>query len=276
MGVQKSYDTIRQKYYWPNLFQELYEYISKCVSCQTRSAQNVKPLLQKADIPLYAFAKLSLDLSGPYPKTLSGNKYIIAFVDWYSGWPEAFAVADKTADTVAHLILEEIYPRFGCPLELVTDNGSENVNRVVKEIPDSLNIHHVTTSYYHPNSNSKLERFHRTLHDILAKRLQDRQDTWDLHLNQVLAAIRFNVSETTEYTPYYLLYGRDVVLPIDNLLKPRRKYQGEDMHLITLQEQHKAFMLVHGRLRRQQRKQAKYANRNHKKRDLQTRGPSDL
>ena len=68
------------------------------------------------------------------------------------------------------------------------------------------------------------------MHDILAKRLQDGQDTWDLHLNQVLAAIRFNVSEATENTPYYLLYGRDVVLPIDNLLKPRLKYQGEDLH----------------------------------------------
>ncbi|MET0106092.1 MAG: hypothetical protein ABW072_13265, partial [Sedimenticola sp.] len=108
------------------------------------------------------------------------------------------------------------------------------------------------------------ERFHRTLHDVLAKRLQDGQDTWDLHLNQVLAAIRFNVSEATGFTPYYLLYGRDVVLPIDNLLKPRLRYQGEDLHLLALQEQHKAFMLVHGRVRKQQRKQAKYANRKRK------------
>ena len=264
MGVQKTYDAIRQKYFWPNLFQELYEYVSKCVDCQARSGQNVKPLLQNADIPPYPMAKLSMDLSGPYNKTLSGNKYIIAFVDWYSGWPEAFAVPDKTAETVAHLIIEEIYPRFGCCLELVTDNGSENVNRVVKETLQTLNIHHVTTSFYHPSSNSKVERFHRTLHDVLAKRLQDGQDTWDLHLNQVLAAIRFNVSEATGYTPYYLLYGRDVVLPLDNLLKPRLKYQGEDMHQIALQEQHKAFMLVHGRLRKQQRKQAKYANKKRK------------
>ena len=221
-------------------------------------------MLQNADIPPYPMAKLSMDLSGPYNKTLSGNKYIIAFVDWYSGWPEAFAVPDKTAETVAHLIIEEIYPRFGCCLELVTDNGSDNVNRVVKETLQTLNIHHVTTSFYHPSSNSKVERFHRTLHDVLAKRLQDGQDTWDLHLNQVLAAIRFNVSEATGYTPYYLLYRRDVVLPLDNLLKPRLKYQGEDMHQIALQEQHKAFMLVHGRLRKQQRKQAKYANKKRK------------
>ena len=103
MGVQKTFDSIRQKYYCPNLFQELYEYVSACVPCQTRSTQVTRSLLEKPDLPPYPFAKLSLDLSGPYPKTLSGNKYIIAFVDWYSGWPEVFAVPDKTADTVAHL-----------------------------------------------------------------------------------------------------------------------------------------------------------------------------
>ena len=69
--------------------------------------------LQKTDIPPYPMAKLSLDLSGPYPATVSGNKYISAFVDWLSCWPEAFAVPNKTADTVAHLIIEEIYPRHG-------------------------------------------------------------------------------------------------------------------------------------------------------------------
>ena len=140
------------------------------MTCQTRSALKTKPPVQGTDIPPYHFAKVSLDLSGPYPKTLSGNKYIVAFVDRFSGWPEAFAVPDKTADTIAHLLIEEIFPHFGCPLALMTDNGTENVNRVMKETLRTLNIHHVTTSFYKPQSNAKVERFHRTLHDILAKK----------------------------------------------------------------------------------------------------------
>ena len=110
MGVQKTFDCIRQKYFWPNLFKELYQYVSSCTVCQTRSLQKIRQPLQETDILPYPMAKLSLDLSGPYPKTMSGNKYIIAFVDWFSGWPEAFAVPDKTADTVAHLLIEEIFP----------------------------------------------------------------------------------------------------------------------------------------------------------------------
>ena len=81
MGVQKCYDSIRQKYYWPNLFKELSKYVTSCVTCQTRYLQKIKQPLQEMDQPPYAMAKLSLDLSGPYPTSLSGNKYIIFLVD---------------------------------------------------------------------------------------------------------------------------------------------------------------------------------------------------
>ncbi len=134
---------------------------------------------------------------------MSGNKYIVSFVDLYSGYPEAFAVPDKTAATIAHLIIEEIFPRYGSVLEIITDNGSENVNKAVKEMLETLNIHHVTTSFYHPQSNAKVERFHRTLHDVLSKKLKDNLNTRGIYLNQVLATIRFNISDTTKFRPFF-------------------------------------------------------------------------
>ncbi len=76
----------------------------------------------------YPFEKVSLDISGPYGETRRGNVYIVSFVDWQANWPEAYAVADKKAQTEASLILTEIFLHFGAPLEIVTDNGAENVN----------------------------------------------------------------------------------------------------------------------------------------------------
>ena len=261
MGVQKTFDSIRQKYYWPNLFKEINKYVNECTICQTRSLQKIRQPLQETDIPSYPMAKLGLDLSGPYPTLMSGNKYIIAFVDWYSGWPEAFAVPDKTAETVADLIIDQIFPRFGSCLQLVSDNGTENINKIVRETLERLKIDHVMTSVYHPQSYAKVERFHRSLHDILAKKVADNPQTLDLNLNQALAAIRFNVSESSKFSPFYLLYNRDVVLPVDNILKPRRKYLGEDYHQTVLQEQHKAFVSVRNHLKKAKKRQAKYADR---------------
>ena len=116
--------------------------------------------------------------------------YIIGFVYWYIGWYEAFVVPDKTAENVAHLLIDEIIPRFCTTLEIVTDNGTENVHQTVKHTLDTFKIKHITNSVVPPQSNSKVECFHRTCHD--------------LHLNQVLADIGFNVNKSTKFSPYCL------------------------------------------------------------------------
>ena len=192
----------------------------------------------------FPFAKLAIDISGPYPKTHSGNQYMVTIIDVYSGWPEAFAVPNKKAETVAHILIDEIFPRYGAPLQIVSDNGPEHVNNVMKQTLDSLNVHHVTTSFYHPQSNGKVERVHRTMHDILAKKIGSNEMSWDLHINQMLGAIRFNVSETTKFSPFFLLYNRDVVLPLDNILRPHRLNYSKENHQIQLQEMHRTFTMV--------------------------------
>ena len=128
----------------------LYQYITVCVTCQTRNLRKVEPPQQETDAPLYPFAKLRLDISRPYYNSLTDNKYMNVFVDWYSGWPESFTVPDKTAETVVHLLLEEIVQRYSTPLQIVTDNCNENINCIMKHTLQEMNISHITTSYYHP------------------------------------------------------------------------------------------------------------------------------
>lgn len=90
MAVDKTYDAIRQKYYIPNLYKKLIRYIEQCIICQTRSSRKSHPSVQETEIPPYPFAKIALDLSGPYPTTLSGNKYIVALIYIYSGCRKHF------------------------------------------------------------------------------------------------------------------------------------------------------------------------------------------
>ena len=87
MGIDKTYDAIHLKYYWVNLFKMVSAYVNKCQTCQLRSSQKRKPPVQEMDIPPYPWAKCAVDVSGPYPTSLSGNKYIISFIDLFSGFP---------------------------------------------------------------------------------------------------------------------------------------------------------------------------------------------
>ena len=155
---------------------------------------------------------------------------------------------------VSDIILSEIFPKCGAPEQLVMDNSSENVNKVMRETFRELNNQHITTTPYNPQSNAKVERFHKTLADVLAKLAEHNRGNWDLFLIQALAAVRFSVNETTKFSPYHLVYCWGVVLPIDNLLRPRRKYLGEDHHRIILEQQHKIFTQVRRRIRRAQKR----------------------
>ena len=264
-GVDKTYQSLRRKYYWPNMFKELYDYISKCILCNERNLKKSRPPLKTTEVPPYPWAKVNLDLSGPFPLSLSGNKYIASFIDNLTGYPEAFAIPDKSAETMVSLLLNDVIPRIGCPLVLVTDNGTENVNKVMQETLKELKIHHVKTSVYHPQSNARVERYHRTLNAVLGKFLEgQKSNIWDLFLPQALAAIRFNSHETTGQSPFFLMYGRDVVLPIDRILQPRRKYYGDQTHQILLQAQHEAFARVHNRVKKEKARQKRYADRHAK------------
>jgi len=252
-GVDRTYANISECYYWPCLFKDVYDFVQKCVPCQQRLGGNPKAPIQETALPPYPWAHIYVD-TAIYDTSISGNSYVIGFTCGYTGWLEAFPVADKSADTVVELLIEQVFPRHGCPLQVSTDNGTEFVNNKLTKLLTYLNIDHVRTSTYHPQANAPIERAWRTLNDILAKLCIKDPNTWDVYLNQALAAIRFSQHSTNKHSPFELLYGRQVVLPLHNLLRPRRKYLGENFSDILLERQHKIFKQVHQRVKRMQRK----------------------
>ena len=159
------------------------------------------------------------------------------------------------------------------PLEIVTDNGAENVNEIMRETMASLNIKHITMSPYHPQSNTKVERFHHFLGDILSKLIESDRHNWDVYLTQALAAVRFSMCETTKFSLYYMLFGCDVVLPVDNLLKPHRKYIGKDHHRLIIEQQHKTFVRARDRIRCAQKKRNYAINKDRRKVELDVGDP---
>jgi hypothetical protein len=131
LGMDKTYDTIGVKYYWPGMFLEIHEYISGCTACQARVLKTKKPPLSMTDFAPYPFAKISMDISGPYPKSLSGNKYILSIVDHYSGWPEAFPLPDKSAENIAHRVaMTEKFSKKFVKLKISIIRTSKNRQKI--------------------------------------------------------------------------------------------------------------------------------------------------
>ena len=90
-------------------------------------------------------------------------KFLLVFVDTFSGWIEAFLTTNKWAPSVAQLILTEILPRFGMPSSLQSDNGPEFASQITQNIAQALQVPWRFYIPYHPWSSSKVERANRVL-----------------------------------------------------------------------------------------------------------------
>ncbi len=244
MGVDKTYDKIRSRYYWDGAYRDVADYVLSCHTCSQRNLRKQRAPLQELPQAQGPMEFLSIDLCGPYPESEDGNSYILSVIDQFTGWPEAKAIPNKEAETVAAYLLEEIIPRHGCPRLLLSDQGSEFCNAVMAALTKALRIHKVRTSPYHASCNGKVERWHRVMNDVLAKRVNHRQTDWDRYIPSALLAYRSSVNESTRMTPFFLMTGRDCVLPMDTLLRPKYRYMGEEYLPVALQRLHEAFTVV--------------------------------
>ncbi len=163
---------------------------------------------------------------------------------------------------MAHLLLDEIIPRFSTPAVLLSNNGSEYKNTVLDHVCKELGIKHIFTSFYNAAANGKVEALHKVTANMLAKRVQTDPHSWDLHINQIQGAYRMSISETTKHSPFYMLYNRDPTMRIDLLLKPQRLYYGDQPHRITMQNLRTNFQTVRKNILKARRKANKVHDKN--------------
>lgn len=157
--------------------------------------------------------KVGIDLI-ELPTSRNGNKYCITLTDYFSKWPEAEAVPTKEARHVATFLLKMFF-RHGCPEEIVSDQGREFCNQLIDLLEELTGFKHKITSAYHPQSNGLDERLNQTIKAKLQPLVNEQTDDWDEHIDNILFAYRCSRHDTTKYTPFFLMYGREALLPID-------------------------------------------------------------
>lgn len=144
---------------------------------------------------------LSLDLTGPHVVSSLGNKYVLTMVDYFRRYAEAIAVGNQEASTVARVLLDNWISRYGCPLQILTDQGPCFEAALFKDLCRLLGVSKIRTSPYKASSNGLLERFHRTLNSLLAKFISETHKNWGVQLQFVMAAYRTSQHTSTGYSP---------------------------------------------------------------------------
>ena len=125
------------------------------------------------EIPDRPFNKIAKDLVIDCETSTSSNKHILTIIDHLTGWPEAFPIPDKSANTIVAPFINEYLPVHMCPQYILSDNGIEFKNSLMDQVLQQLAIDRIFSAPYHPQSNSKLEVFHKYLKPTL-KKLSER------------------------------------------------------------------------------------------------------
>ena len=121
------------------------------------------------EIPDRIFDKIAIDLVTNCKTSTSGNKHILTIIDHLTGWPEAFPIPDKSADMIVATFINDYLPVHMWPHYILSDNGTEFKNSLVDQVLQQLGIDRISSAPYHPQSNRKLEVFHKYLKPTLKK-----------------------------------------------------------------------------------------------------------
>lgn len=230
MGVKKTLSRLVHRFWWPKMAADVQRWISSCTLCSRRKTPKsvdkpIRSILPGQSIGYSApFAELVVDTLGPLTKTKRRNQYCVIFCDRLTRWPEAFAVSNQRAKTVAKLIVNEIIPRYGVPRTLLSDQGSNYLSKLCRQVYKEMGIRKLQTSAYYPQGNGLVERFNHTLVNMLAMYTNDKQNDWDEWLPHVLFAYRAAKHASTGYSPFYMLHGFEPRYPIDVLQNDQMDY----------------------------------------------------
>jgi transposase InsO family protein len=214
-GEEAVYDLLRTRFYWPHMRTDVHHHVSSCHECQIRNTKRLE-LPVTISVPVTIFQKVYIDVM--YMPRSGGKQFIVAAKDDLTGISEVRALSSNNSEQLANFFEKQIYLRYGCIGQVVTDNGPE-VKGAFEILMKRLGIPQVRISPYNKHANGVVERGHYILREAIIKSCKKNSDgqamQWESKIDLAAFADRVTISSVTGYSPYYLLHGMHPVLPFD-------------------------------------------------------------
>lgn len=192
---------------------DIRDYARSCETCQkSKVTRHTRQPILITSIPLTCFDTIYMDHVGKISPPVNGNSYILTIICDLSKFAIAIPVPDNGAETTARNLVEGVFLKYGFPSRIVTDNHKCFTGETLKQITKILQINQAFTSPYTPSSNA-VERFHRTLGNYLRAFVHKNPNKWCDIINYALWAYNNTVHTSTNYTPFELVFGRNMTLP---------------------------------------------------------------
>ena len=216
LGIRKTIDRVVAEFFWLGICDDVTPFCKSCYICQRTFQKGRVTKVPLGRLPLIdtPFKRVAVDIVGPIePRWNNRSRYILTMMNYATCYPEAIALTSIETERVADALVE-MFSRVSVPDEMLTDCGSQFTSEIMKEVAKLLSLQQLTTSALHAQCNGLVERSHATLKQMLRRMCAERPKDWDRYLPALLFAVREVPQESLGFSPFELLYGRNVRGPM--------------------------------------------------------------
>ena len=225
----------------------LSEFINSCEWCIRRKMPKVepRPVIQPIEVDHSDIGgTISYDFKGPLPtadKTIlhqHKSRYVLVIIDHSTRYVMAHPTPTMEANLVAEIMISRWIPCFGVPRTVISDRARSFTGSVMKSVYGALEVDMQLTAAYNPSCNGLVEQVNRNISSLLMVMLEEGGGEWPKKLNLLFSAYNASPQTSTGYSPNFLVYGRELVEPIDIFLRKDRITNSKGRRVIAeLEEQ---------------------------------------
>ena len=185
-----------------------------------------------------------MDLGEFHPPTSHGHHYALTVVCMLTGFTWCIPLKTKTAEEVAKAYLDHIYSLFGGSVKILMDNWTEFKNKLFKEVIAKLGMEFsIHSPPYRPQSNGKIEGFHRFLKACIAKHINHGLE-WDELTPMATACYNFFPNCSARESAFFIMFRRDPINKLNMMLHAARRYFHNDNGLPNLESLKNIYQVI--------------------------------
>ena len=214
VGMEKTLGLLKDRFFWLKMSEDVRQHIRSCERC-TRLKHPVEWAKMKPIFCTYPIELVHIDFLTMGCPESDKQVNLMIVTDHFTRYAQEYVTPTQTAPIVAKTLWEQFLTHYGWPMKILTDQGKSFENNLFRELCALARVQKLRTTLYNPQSNGSCERFNQTLIRMLGTLPTHAKKNWSDWVCSLTHVYNATISQAIGFCPFYLMYGRYPILPID-------------------------------------------------------------